>query len=322
MVRSGNGCLSGRIDVRIGIVGGGVSGLAAARAASDRGADAVVFDKGRGFGGRLSTRRVKLQHGETLFFDHGCPSFSATRSRDGDPGSFRATVERAVRDGAASWVEPEQAIGLPHMNAFVAWLGAGLDVRFGVRVAGIAESRGRLSLQSETREGLGDFDRVILTAPAPQAATLLAAVDADAAARLSGVDYEPRWVAMLATKSAVRNSLELPGDGDVLERLTSRDGRAWTARATATWSEQNLEADPERVLRTLAEAARVAHPAFNATLHASAHRWRYAQARRSFDTLNMTGAGGRVLVCGDGFGGSGVRAAWIGGARTGTDATR
>ena len=45
--------------MRIIVVGAGLSGLMAARECASHGHEVIVFDKGRGVGGRLATRRIK-----------------------------------------------------------------------------------------------------------------------------------------------------------------------------------------------------------------------------------------------------------------------
>ena len=54
---------------RIGIVGAGICGLAAAAELAAAGREVAVFDKSRGIGGRLATRRV-----DAMSFDHGAPA--------------------------------------------------------------------------------------------------------------------------------------------------------------------------------------------------------------------------------------------------------
>ncbi|WP_333927659.1 FAD-dependent oxidoreductase [Sphingomonas sp. LR55] len=44
--------------MRIGIVGAGMAGLSCAQALRRQGHAVVLFDKGRGPGGRMSTRRI------------------------------------------------------------------------------------------------------------------------------------------------------------------------------------------------------------------------------------------------------------------------
>ena len=51
------------------VIGAGISGLMAAKVLSRKGLDVLVLDKGRGVGGRMSTRRSNAHR-----FDHGAQS--------------------------------------------------------------------------------------------------------------------------------------------------------------------------------------------------------------------------------------------------------
>ncbi|MBT5019158.1 MAG: FAD-dependent oxidoreductase, partial [Planctomicrobium sp.] len=62
---------------RVAVIGAGISGLACAQALNEQGEKVTVYDKGRGAGGRMSTRRTA----ERFEFDHGCQYFSATEDR-------------------------------------------------------------------------------------------------------------------------------------------------------------------------------------------------------------------------------------------------
>ena len=72
--------------MRIAIVGAGMAGLSCGQRLSRLGHEVRLFDKGRGPGGRMATRRME-DGGTTLHFDHGAQYFAAK-----DP-TFRAIVE-------------------------------------------------------------------------------------------------------------------------------------------------------------------------------------------------------------------------------------
>ena len=62
--------------MRIAIVGAGLAGLSCAQALRAGGADVQLFDKGRGVGGRMATRRVDTPLGPATF-DHGAQFLTA-----------------------------------------------------------------------------------------------------------------------------------------------------------------------------------------------------------------------------------------------------
>ena len=57
----------------VAILGAGMAGAAAARRLAEAGLDVRVFDKGRGIGGRMATRRTEAG----ARFDHGAQFFRA-----------------------------------------------------------------------------------------------------------------------------------------------------------------------------------------------------------------------------------------------------
>ena len=79
--------------MKIAIIGSGIAGLTVARHLNDQ-HDVVLFDKARGPGGRLASRRRP-----DTTIDHGTVGFSA------DDPSFIEQLESWQRDGAlASWL--------------------------------------------------------------------------------------------------------------------------------------------------------------------------------------------------------------------------
>ena len=64
--------------LRVAVIGAGLAGLSAARTLRDQDHEVRVFDKGRGVGGRTSTRRSK-----SFAFDHGAQYFTAHDERFG-----------------------------------------------------------------------------------------------------------------------------------------------------------------------------------------------------------------------------------------------
>lgn len=83
---------------RVAVIGAGISGLFAARTLADHGLPVTVFDKGRGVGGRMSTRRVDGRP----CFDHGAQYFTARDLR------FRQYVQSWLEQGVvAHWPNTE-----------------------------------------------------------------------------------------------------------------------------------------------------------------------------------------------------------------------
>lgn len=329
--------LSGR-PPRVAVVGAGLSGIACARRLGEAGCAVFLFDKARGVGGRLATRRAQwidtdgAVHRAT--FDHGAPAFSARSA------AFRAVIDEAVEDGVLARWEPVMAPGshqnldglalwvsTPDMPALCRRLAAGLPQTLSRAVDEIArDGQGgwRLLAQGELL-GEGAFDAVVLAMPPAQAAALLAPYREDWARQARAVPMQPCWTLMAAEPGAPPPwDAAWPQRGPLawVVRQDARPGRAagggmnhWVAHATAAWSATFLESAADTVQALLQDALAEALGRRPRWAHAAVHRWRYALAPRSegarqpcwWDPALSLG------VCGDFLGGAGVEGAWLSG---------
>lgn len=295
--------------MEIAVIGAGPAGLACARALSAGGHAVVVFEKSRGPGGRMSSRRA----GE-LRFDHGCPMLEEGAA----VSAFRAAgaeVERFA-DGV---------VCSPAMNAGAKALAEGIEVRSQVEVERVAGAPGGLELFAGGRSA-GVFERVVVTAPAPQAANLLADVAPALADRAAQARFSPCWAVMAAWEDE-----RLPGDVDLVRdpfpeaelawavRESAKPGREpgerWTLQAGPRWSEEHLEAEPIEVERHLLGALGVALQAGGALPppdFLAAHRWRYSRVTGAlgepFLLDELVGIGASGDWCGPGGGVDGALA--------------
>lgn len=230
----------------VAIIGAGLAGLTAAAELVAAGREVTVFDKSRGTGGRLATRR-----GEPGPFDHGAP-----RAHGGADFDAAMSAIGAVRSGDG-WA------GTPGMSGLVKPLERGVEIRRGVRIVALEERRG-WRLHDTERETHGPFAAVIVAIPAPQAADLVPEAD------LSGVMMIPQWTLMAAWEDAVAPRAVAP-----FETVEGRYGHV-VAHAGPDWSAANLERGADEVARDLVAALRAGSD-LPPPVHAAAHRWRHAR---------------------------------------------
>lgn len=316
----------------VAVIGAGMAGLLCARTLADHRFSVQVFDKGRGPGGRMATRRTG-----DLAFDHGAQYFIARDPR------FGRYVESWRSDGIVSeWqgrlgvlrageVVPKndglrRFVGTPGMSAVSRHLARSCNVRYGVRVGEVARQDGRWQLRSESGEELGTFDAVVLALPAPQAVPLLNAAPA-LAAQAAAVATTPCWAVMAAFAGAV----DLPLDGAFIHgsplSWAARDGskagrpqrqadgsECWVLHAGAEWSTAHLEDSPTDVAAALLDAfAAAVGKALPPVASATAHRWRYALTATPAESQCLYDPSLRIGACGDWCGGARVEAAFLSG---------
>lgn len=318
---------------RVAVVGAGVSGLLCARALAEAGVSVVVFDKGRGPGGRLSSRRLPEPAGfEGARVDHGAVDLCAPgpalaellREAEAAGVLGRWQPREAVRDGAGALrpiaEPPARWVGLPSMSALARHWAQGLELRQGARCVAVEHRSEGLALRFDAplpapdeAEGL---DAVVLSAPAEQTRALLPE-GSPVLAGLAAARSAPAIVLMMALPAP----LDLPYDrlratsGPL--RLLIRDsdkpgrgeGERWLIEAAPDWSAAHLELDPAS-LRTLmiTEAEAIFGQSLQPTW-AEAHRWRYGRSAPPPIGAPLSLFAEGVGCCGDGLGGPGVEGA-------------
>ena len=303
--------------MRVAVIGAGIAGLACANRLARSGYKTVLFDKGRGPGGRMSTRRVDLPDGR-LHFDHGAQYLTA---RDPD---FTAMIEGLERDGhAARWdaAGADAWVGTPGMNAIIKALAQPRNVHWGARVEQVEQSGTGWLISGEGFDAQS-CDAAIVAVPAEQAASLLAPLDEQIAAQARATLSEPCWTVMAAFAAPLPISddvLRHRGDIAWAARNAAKPGRdgpeTWVVQANVPWSQAQLERSGEEVTRLLlaALAAEMGAP-LPPLLYAAAHRWRYARTT-SREAAPYWNPRLRLGVCGDWLGGARIEAAWLSGHR-------
>ncbi len=311
----------------VAVVGAGVAGLFAARTLRDHGLEVRVFDKGRGPGGRISTRRH-----DAFRFDHGAQYFTARDPR------FRRYVDAWCEEGVARpWggriavLEggraeskqdgPERFVGVPGMSAVARHLGADLEVASATRVGAVKGRGSGWRLVDGDGASLGEFGALLVAVPPAQAAELLTAAP-ELERRTRAVAMRPCWAVM----AAFDERLDLPFDGAFVHgsplswvaRNGSKPGRpdpeSWVLHGSPGWSARHLEGDPDEAQDRLLEAffaATALEP--RAPRFVRAHRWRYAIAEEPLDAGCLWDADLRIGACGDWCAGSRVEGAFLSG---------
>lgn len=320
---------------KIAVVGAGMSGAIAARTLADHGLTVTVFDKSRGVGGRMSTRQLD-EHA----FDHGAQYFTARH-----PG-FRRYVDSWVEQGVAarwdgtvvaydrvndsadaSWtcnVRPvvERFVGVPSMTSIAKHILQDADVCFNEHVEAIVPAGNRFRLMAAEGIVLGDFDRVILAIPAPQAGDLVP-FDSHLASQLAKVRFDPCWCVMLQFDETLHNDWigAFVNGGPIrwIGRSHTKPGRSSTGEslvihAAPDWSAEHYEQDQEFVIATLLQEylqVTVQKPRIPAI--AKAHRWRYSIPVSTLDAHCCFNSDLTLIACGDWAGGSRVEGAFLSG---------
>lgn len=310
----------------IAIIGCGLAGLAAARLLSEAGRTLVLFDKSRGSGGRMASKRS-----EAGDLDLGAQYFTAR-----DPQFGQALDDWQARGWVTQWqptlprdasrradAEPRRWVGTPRMSALTRGLLGELPVHFSCRIEQIDGQPGQWSLGDADGNRHGPFAQVIVALPAPQASTLLACAAPELAAQAASVQMQATWAVALGYSRPLPLGLQACFvRGPVLDWLacnSSKPGRnaamqTWVLHADSGWSQAHQDLPADEVIARL-------HVAFQAVIDQTlpapdfsiAHRWLYARASGERDWGVLGDAARGILACGDWCLSGRIEGAWLSG---------
>ncbi len=311
---------------RIAIIGAGMAGLTLARRLSDC-ATVTVFEKSRGFGGRLATRRTDggaCDHGAQYFTARTRPFVDAVRSWHAAgvvatwPARF-VELDRGRVLSSSQWRDDRpRFVGLPGMSALGRHLATGIDVRLRTPVESVTAASPGWQLTAADDADLGVFDWVVTTAPAAQSAQLLPTSFAHHA-DVTETQMQACFALMLSfaeplalswDAARVRNSRlrwvsvnsSKPGRGP---------GSAVVAHSTHAYADARIDAHPEAIERDLAaELHAVAGIVTDTASYRCVHRWRYANVAPRPAGPMLIDPRRRLAACGDWCIGGRVEAAY------------
>lgn len=289
-----------------------MTGLSCARKLHNRGLQVQVFEKSRGLGGRIATRR---RNG--FQFDHGAQYMMA---RSGPFSEYLLQVKH--QNIAAVWSprsangkdvgkgeHTEWTVGVPGMSVLVRPLAAELNIMHGVQIQSLARHGPDWTLVDAEAQRYGPFQAVVVTAPAPQTRVLLAPVDPQFEA-LSDIAIAPCWAGLFAFETSLNNSFDTRREAGASiawgARDNSKPGRrdrpeTWVVHASADWSQRYLEHDKQDIARHLLDEFKgfTGLSDLTAIISAEAHRWRYALVEKPLGQPFMQSDDGTLFAAGD-----------------------
>ncbi|MFN8349341.1 MAG: FAD-dependent oxidoreductase [Spirosomataceae bacterium] len=294
------------------IIGAGMAGLSAARIFIQKGHDVLLLDKGRGVGGRMSTRTIQQAKA-----DHGAQYFSVKSPE------FKALISELSAEGIAQeWTLAQRRntryIGTKGMSSIPKKLAENLTVKTNGKVTAI-NNRTVLTESGHSYE----FDNLLITVPMPQVIELLANSKIIPTAHDQAVFNSIEYTPCIAVMAVLKQPTLIPGGGIILENQPV----AWiadnfqkgispvptvTLHAAADYSQKYLEDDLQKVAQDM--LASVSQYIFTENiLSVQVHRWRYSLAEKRCELAFYQLENRPVFLAGDGFGIGNVEGAFLSG---------
>lgn len=305
------------------IIGAGISGLLCATELHRAGKSVRVLDKGRGFGGRMATRRMaggRLDHGAQFFTvrDNRLQGYVDEWLEAGIVREwFRHSPEDSNPDGYARYC------GVHGMTDVPKHLGASLDVHRSQQVSELSKDTDGWMVRTAQGDSFLAAELAI-TAPLPQALSLLDMTglryaNGDRAA-LGAVRYE-RGLATLAILDGP-SGVPAPGGmkvhqspltwiGDNQQKGISPEVSAVTLHADAAFADAHWDSPDDVRGPLMLEAARDFLK--SEVVEYSCHRWGFTTPVNPWPEPYYRDSALKLTLAGDAFGGPRVEGAALSG---------
>lgn len=319
------------MPLEVAVIGAGMAGLSCARRLAEAGMNVMVFDKSRGAGGRMATRRIDDTQVGSFGFDHGAQYFTAhsaafQQAVKGwvDAGVVQPWAGRLMSlesDGLRPVAHQPRYVGVPRMSAIGRHVLGDVSFRAEHRLLECQYDGQHWHLQFDTQPTLLS-KYLVLALPSPQVVDLLEINHpfyADAVLQ----DMLPSWTLMLhcATPIAV------PFDGcfvnngllSWVSRNNSKPARGavetWVLHASRSWSQAHVDAPRDWVAQQLLTAfKKVVDQPIQVVQH-WVHRWLYALASDALTVGCWYEQEQSFGIAGDWLDGSRVEGAWLSGQK-------
>ncbi|WP_226610866.1 NAD(P)/FAD-dependent oxidoreductase [Marinobacter nauticus] len=312
----------------IAVIGSGLAGLTAAILLGDSGHIVRVFEKSRGPGGRLASKRVANGSADigAQYFTSRNPGFTRFLDRWAGPRSYQSWNARfGYQTDRGSWQafpEEHRFVGTPRMTAISRALSEHITLESGVRIARLAQTNAKWQLTDTEGCQYDGFDQVVITAPPAQAQELLR--DSGLEPLAEGLAEHvgsilPCWAVAAHFNRAVDFSFDaVRPNSDVLFWVANNsskpgredEGQWWVLHANPEWTQQHVDDAPESIAEALLAEFRALTGHEDAADDWVPHRWLYARSEAGDNPGYLFDPKTGIGLAGDWLAGGRVEGAW------------
>ena len=290
---------------KIAVIGAGFAGITIANDLSKHN-QVTIFDKSRGIGGRMATRRIGDYH-----FDHGAQYFTA-RSAE-----FRELCKAALTNNIiAKWPaeianfssvkNEDKFVAKPQMNSFCKYLAKDLDVKLNHKLIKISHNN-NWQLEFENNLIINNFEVLIIAIPSNQAVDLLPK-DFSQIDKVKKIQMLPCYSLMLGLRAKPKYEFSAASlDDNIIKWFAFNNLKEARPNATALvvntsneWAKENLELEDNLVIQKI-----ISNLNKYITIHennievTSLQRWRFANSIKSNIDKSYFDSNLNIGLCGD-----------------------
>ncbi len=330
----------------IGIIGAGIAGLTAGRILAKAGHEVIIFEKSRGYGGRMATRYFHEDH--SVKADHGAGFFTA------DSEEFKSFIsELEDKELVKEWTqdlgyhdgkellskhpnrESQSFYVAPNgINSIGKYLSRWVDVKLEERVSGITLIGGSPVKKKQWMLNLQSFntyelDAIIIATPGVQAYGLVQTAQDETAVRklireIDEITYNPSYSVMFGYEGAETpdwkafssNNAKISFVANESSKRDTGSELVLVAHSSADFARSNSKMDSVQVAETIsAELGSIIGNWATRPAWAQVHYWRYSSAIKNLKMpfMELEDHPAPLALIGDYFEKPGVEGAFLSG---------
>lgn len=288
--------------MHVAIIGGGLTGIFAAKKLQHEGHTPFIIEKSKSLGGRMATRRIN--GGKA---DHGAQFFTVRSEL------FQNEVDHWLQKGwAKEWFKEKypRYTGVEGMNHLLKEVAAGLDAVLEEKIIRIESDGHTVTLASENGE-LYFADAAIVTSPVPQTLALIEQSALDLSefvrAQLAAGSFRPCLVGLVELHQPLPMGTSGLKDSDLpagIDKIAANDQKGisetpiLSVYMDSEWSTSFFEQEDEKILDALTETLSPVVSDFHSI---QLKRWRFSEAVHVYDRPFLSFDDYPILAAGDSF---------------------
>ncbi len=286
---------------KVVIIGAGAAGLICARHLIRSGLKVSIFDKSRGVGGRIATRRIK-----NGTFNHGASRIPNFRNHNNLPKDLINLLETAARQRILI-PQDNYFTSFASMKTFTTYLSEGIDIKKDSEITSVKRMNNGFELQFQNTSKIQLKDTFLVFAiPQPQLLNLLK----DDFPGIFDLVQPAKMYTSISGLFAFTKALPLNQSFIENERIfgfheNSRIGQnlkldCWTIHSKKTYGIKSSHLDKIQIKEKLfQDLKQLKSSNLPDPIYAAGHRWLYGFTEKALDKNYIFNQTDKIGVCGD-----------------------
>lgn len=283
------------------IIGAGMAGLMCARCLINAGFKVLIFDKGRGIGGRIASREI--EHG---FFNHGASSIPDFQTRLDLPKFTRNFLDQAIKEKILIKTK-DGFTSFGSMKNFTKYMAIDIKIQTNKELISLTHNEGNFELFFKDETSNVKHDHILILAlPQPQSYTILNYEFPKIAARLKTAKMRPSLTGLYAFKNSLEPKQSIFENDNIFAlNENARAGQdlqldCWTVHSKTVYGKMWCKLSKEEIKsKLLQEFKSLKFNNFTDPIYASGHRWLYGFGEKPLGSNFIYHKNLRIGICGD-----------------------